>query len=90
MKKVLISIGIFLAAFAVVSLFTDDPLALAFFGTIIGLFALMSFWAVKYYIDLRRMKVKPSGRAHLEAEETTWNDTDEFTMPGGLSHNDDR
>lgn len=68
MKKILISTGILLAAFAVVGLFTKDQLALAFFGTIAGLFALMTFWAVKYYVEARRMGIKPSERKAIPEE----------------------
>lgn len=90
MKKILISMGILLVVFAVVGLFTKGPLVLAFFGTIAGLFALMAFWAVKYYVEARRMGVKPPKGARPIEDETNWRNTDEFTMPGGLSHDDDR
>lgn len=68
-KKMLISAGILLAAFAAVGLFTEDPLALAFFGTIAGLFALISFWAVKYYVEVRRMGIKMPRRPIVPAYE---------------------
>jgi|GEM_PF-4621770 hypothetical protein len=62
MKKTFISLGIMLVTYAGISFFTENPLAFAFFGTITGIFALMSSWAVKYYIDFGQISVRvPKG-----------------------------